>query len=138
MFKHIMVPIDLKHITELEKALNVAHDLAKHYQAAVCYVSVTSTAPNDIAHTPEEYQTKLQTLADREGKSHQQSVSARVFTSNDPVADVDDRLVQAIEETGADLVVMATHLPRTLDAVMPAHGGKVATHTDASVLLVRP
>ncbi len=51
---------------------------------------------------------------------------------------MDDTLVQAVEDVGADLVVMATHLPKHLDAIMPANGSKVASHTEASIMLVRP
>lgn len=36
------------------------------------------------------------------------------------------------------LDVVAAHFPRHLDIVMPSHGGKLATHTDASVFLIRP
>jgi nucleotide-binding universal stress UspA family protein len=61
-----------------------------------------------------------------------------VILSPDPVADLDETIIAAIREIGADLVVMGTHLPRHLDAVMPSHGGRIATHTKASVFLVRP
>jgi nucleotide-binding universal stress UspA family protein len=54
------------------------------------------------------------------------------------VADLNDVLVQAVKDTGADLLVMATHLPHHIDAVLPSHGGEIATHTDISVFLVRP
>ena len=55
-----------------------------------------------------------------------------------PISDLDDDLIKAIDEVGADLVVMPTHPPKHVDVIMPSHGGKVATHTKASVFLVRP
>ena len=41
MFKKIMVPVDLAHLPALQKALDVAADMARHYDAALCYVGVT-------------------------------------------------------------------------------------------------
>ena len=138
MYRKIMVPVDLAHVEAIRPALQAAADLANHYGSDICYVSVTSTSPTSVAHTPEEYETKLEAFAKEQAAQHGRNVSAQVLTSNDPAADLDNKLIHAIDSVGADLVVMATHLPRKLDAIMPAHGGKVATHTDASIFLVRP
>lgn len=138
MFKKIMVPVDLAHLDALHKSLTVAADLARHYGASLCYVSVTSSQPGTVARTPEEYQQKLQAFAQSHAPDTAKPPTVRVYNSPDPIADMDDILEQAIIELGADLVVMATHLPRHLDAIMPANGSKVASHTRASVMLVRP
>jgi universal stress protein F len=138
MYEKIMVPVDLAHLDALGQSLQVAADIARHYGAEVCYVSVTANTPGPVARTPEDYESKLAAFAQEQHALHGQPASSRVFISHDPVADLDDVLVRAIRAVGADLVVMATHLPRRLDAVMPSNGGKVATHTSASVFLVRP
>ena len=138
MFKKIMVPVDLAHLDLIEPSLQVVADQARHYGAEVCYVAVTATTPGPVAHTPEEYQQKLEAFAKKRAEVHGQAVTARVITSPDPVADLDDVLIDAIDEVGADLVIMATHPPRHLDVVIPSHGGKLATHTTVSVFLVRP
>lgn len=138
MFKHIMVPVDLAHIEVLEPSLDVVADMAKHYDARITYVGVTSNTPNSVARTPDEYEQKLTAFAQKRHAVHGQPVAAKVYSSTDPVANIDDILVKSIEELEVNLVIMATHLPKKLDAVMPSHGGKVATHTDASVFLVRP
>lgn len=138
MFKKIMVPVDLAHFAVIEPSLRVVADQARHYQAEVCYVAVTATTPSSVAHTPEEYQQKLEAFAQERAKHHGQPVSARVFTCPDPIADLDDVLIKAIDEVGADLVVMPTHPPKHLDVIIPSHGGKVASHTKASIFLVRP
>ncbi|MDZ7749764.1 MAG: 3'-5' exonuclease [Halofilum sp. (in: g-proteobacteria)] len=112
MFKKILVPVDLAHKDAIEPALTAASDLARHHGAEVCYIGVTATTPGSVARTPEEYQQKLDAFAQEQSDQHHgQTVSARAITSPDPVADLDDVLLQAIEDTGADLVVMATHLP---------------------------
>ena len=47
------------------------------------------------------------------------------------------RTVEAVHETGADLVVMASHIPGIADAIWPSHGGRLASHADVSVFVVR-
>jgi len=138
MFKKIMVPVDLAHLQALEKSLTAAADLARHYNAALCYVGVTTSQPSAVARTPEEYREKLQAFAREHAPDNEHAPAAHVYNSHDPVTDLDDILVQAIEDLNADLVVMGTHLPTHLDAIMPANGSKIAAHTEASVFLVRP
>lgn len=138
MYRKIMVPVDLAHIELIEPALETVADLARHYKAEVCYVGITSSAPGSVAHTPKEFGEKLDAFAQKRHRVHGQPVSTHTVVSPDPIADIDDRLIRAIDEVGADLVVMPTHPPSHLDVIMPSHGGKVAKHTDASVFLVRP
>lgn len=137
MYHRIMVPIDLAHVDALEPALQVAGDIARLYEAKVWYVSVTANTPGPVARTPADYEKKLTAFAMQQGVEHGQQFESRVLISHDPVADLEDLLVEAIADIGADLVVMQTHLPRKLDALLPAHGGKVATRAPVSVLLVR-
>ncbi|MCK8515054.1 universal stress protein [Methylonatrum kenyense] len=138
MFRKIMVPVDLAHIQTIEPSLEVVADLARHYDAEVCYVGVTSSMPGLVARTPEEFGQKLEAFAQKRHRVHGQPVSSHYIVSTDPIAEVDDRLVRAVDEVGADLVIMPTHAPRNLDIIMPSHGGKLAKRTDVSVFLVRP
>ncbi|HEY9201840.1 MAG TPA: universal stress protein [Gammaproteobacteria bacterium] len=138
MFSKIMVPVDLAHLDALQKPLAVATDMANHYKAALCYVGVTTSQPSSVAHNPEEYESKLMAFAHEHAPDNGQPPSAAVYISHDPVADLDDILIQAIEDVQADLVVMGTHLPQHIDAIMPANGSKVAAHSRVSVFLVRP
>lgn len=138
MFKRIMVPVDLAHLSIIEPSLEAAADMASFYKAEVCYVGVTAITPGSVARTPEEYATKLEAFAQERGRVHGQSVSSKMLQRVDPTADLIDTLVEAIDTVGADLVVMPTHAPRNLDIVMPANGSQLAAKTDASVFLVRP
>lgn len=138
MYRKIMVPVDLAHLDVIEPALAQVADLARHYGAEVCYVGVTANTPGSVARTPAEYQQKLEAFANEQAKVHGQAVSAKTISSPDPIADLDDELIRAIDDVGADLVVMPTHPPKHLDVIMPSHGGKVATHTKASIFLIRP
>lgn len=138
MYSKIMVPVDLAHLEALERSLQIAADMARHYDAEVCYVSVTANTPGPVARTPDEYERKLKAFASEQASQHGQPTSARVLISHDPTADLEKILVKTADEIGADLVLMATHLPHKVDAIMPSHGDKVAKHSDVSVFLVRP
>ncbi|WP_372610793.1 universal stress protein [Halomonas sp.] len=138
MYRKIMVPVDLAHLDVIEPALEKVADLARHYDAEVCYVGVTSNAPSSVARTPQEYAQKLEAFAKERAEAHGQPVSTKTINSPDVIADLDDLLIKAIDDVEADLVVMPTHPPKHLDVVIPSHGGKVATHTKASIFLIRP
>lgn len=46
-------------------------------------------------------------------------------------------ILKAVADTGADLVVMASHSPRMIDWLLPSHGGHVAEHAAVSIFVVR-
>lgn len=137
MYKLIMVPVDLEHEANLGRALSCAADLARIHNSKVCYVGATTPAPSKLGHTPAEYEEKLAGFAERQAKQYGHSASHKVMIAHDPTTDIDDVLLTAVEETGADLVVMATHKPGIGDYFWPSNGGRVAAHSDASVFLVR-
>lgn len=137
MFSNIMVPVDLAHTGDLRRALECAGDLARHYGATLTYVGVTAAAPSATAHDPKEFQQKLDAFATEQGASFGVGAKAHTVISHDPRTDLDDALVRATKETGADLVVMASHLPALTDYIWPSNGGKVAAHAACTVMVVR-
>lgn len=137
MYSKIMVPVDLAHKGDLDKALKTAADLAQHYKIPVCYVGVTPATASSVAHNPQEFEKKLEAFAEDEAKKHGHDASSKAYTSHDPTVDVDDTLLKAVKDVGADLVVMASHAPSVIDYVWPSNGGKMAEHAKASVLVVR-
>lgn len=137
MFKKIMAPVDLAHQGDLQKALKCAADLARHYSAEVVYVGVTAATPSATAHNPEEFQSKLDSFVQGQADTHGIKASSDMVVSHDPTSDVDDALLRAVGDTGADLVVMASHVPNVLDYIWPSNGGKLAEHAACSVLVVR-
>lgn len=137
MFRHIMVPVDLAHEERLGHALSVAADLASHWGAKVTYVGVGTTTPGALAHTPQEYASKLAAFAKAQAVAHGIEAGAHPTIAHDPTTEVDDALLRVVDEVGADLVVMQSHIPGLLDYVWPSNGGKIAGHASASVLVVR-
>lgn len=138
MYRKMLVPVDLAHLDSLERALKVASDLGKHYETEICYLSVTQSAPSSVAKSPEEYEEKLEAFAKEQAKTHGRPVSVKVIRSADPAVELDDKLIHAIDDLGADLVVMGTHHHGKHDIIMPSNGSHVAKETDASIFLVRP
>jgi nucleotide-binding universal stress UspA family protein len=137
VYKKIMIPIDLEHVEQLGKALETAADLANNYNIVACYVGVTAPSPSAIAANPKEFATKLEEFARRQSAAHGHATEARAYTSHDPASDLDDTLLKAVDDVGADLVVMASHIPNLIDYIWPSNGGKIASHAAASVFVVR-
>ncbi len=138
MFKRIMVPVDLAHLDGQDRALGSAADIAKLYGAPIVYVGVTSSAPSKLAHNPEEYGQKLDAFASKEGEKHGVQTSGHTAIAHDPTTEIDDALLSAVDDTGADLVVMASHVPNVVDHIWPSNGGKLTEHAKCSVMVVRP
>jgi nucleotide-binding universal stress UspA family protein len=138
MYHKIMIPVDLAHVERLEKALKTGADLAKLYDIEVCYIGVSSKAPSEVAHNPAEFTAKMQQFgkaqADKYGLS---KVSSAAYFSHDPAIDLDDTLLKAAKENGADLVVMASHVPGLAEHLFASNAGAFASDSDASVLVVR-
>lgn len=137
MFSRIMVPVDLAHLPDLERALTCAADLAKHYGARVTYVGVTAATPGAMGHNPKEYEAKLSDFAQEQAKSQGIETHEYTVVSHDPTTDLDDALLRAVKETDADLVVMQSHMPNVMDYIWPSNGGKIAEHAKCSVMVVR-
>lgn len=138
MYTHIMIPVDLAHAGKLSKALRTGADLARHYGAKVTYVGVTAPTPGPLGHNPKEYGDRLAAFAEAERATHGHEVAAHAVVAHDPTTDLDDALLRTVDQIGADLVVMASHIPGLADYLWPSNGGKIAGHSRASVFVVRP
>ncbi len=137
MFSHILVPVDLLHLRALDRALDVAAEEARRHKAHVTYASVSISAPSRVASGPEDFTSKLERFAAEQSRRHAIDASAQPLFSPDPSTDVDDTLLKAIDDLGADLVIMASHRPGLAEYFWPSNGGKIASHSKASVFLVR-
>lgn len=137
MYSTIMVPVDLMHVERLGKALDTAADLARHYGTSVCYVGVTPETPSEVAHTPQEFAGKLDAFAAEQSKKYGLEARSLALASHDPTVDLDKTLLKAVRQSGADLVVMASHVPGFADHVFASNAGVVASHAEVSVFVIR-
>ncbi|MFO8142520.1 MAG: universal stress protein [Marinobacter sp.] len=139
MYKRILVPVDLAHLDTMPKTLDTAIDMAKHYQASLCYVTVTNSTPGAAAHNPKELAEKLAKFAEEQGQAHDIQTETHVLESVDTAVELDDKLLKAIKDTGADLVIMASHAPGLGDKLhlIRSNGAQIVKHSDVSVFVVR-
>ncbi|NNG04624.1 MAG: universal stress protein [Inquilinus sp.] len=137
MYKKIMVPVDLTHIEKLQKAIDTATDLAKHYGLPVCFVGVTAEPPTEVAHTPEEYEEKLRAFGAAQSAAHGLAIETAAYPSHDPAVELNKTLIKAAEDKGADLIVMASHVPGLAEHMFTSHAGAVASHAKISVFVIR-
>ena len=137
MYRKIMVPIDLAHAGSLDKAIDTASDLAKHYGIPIRFVGVTAETPTEVAHTPEEFADKLAKFAAAEAEKHGLEIDSKAYPSHDPTVDLDNTLLTAADEIGADLIVVGSHIPGFREHIFASHAGTLASHAEVSVFVVR-
>lgn len=139
MFKRIMVPVVLQHVDRMERTLRVAADLACEYQASITYVAVAGKVPSAIASTPEKFAAELDLFAREQGDQAGIRTASLAVLSNDPGADLEARLLEAVKSTDSDLVVMGSHPPGVADVLhlIGSHSAWLVRHTDVSVFVVR-
>lgn len=139
MFKRIMVPVALQHVDRMRRTLNIAADLARQYDATIHFVAVSGTVPNAIARTPEKFAAELDLFAREQGDEAGVDSDSLALITNDPAAELDARLLEAVEKTEADLVVMGSHPPGVADVLhlIGSHSAWLVRHSDVSVFVVR-
>jgi nucleotide-binding universal stress UspA family protein len=138
MYRRIMVPVDLAHVERLDKAITTATDLAKHYDIPICFVGVTAETPTEVAHTPGEFAEKLRAFGAAQSKRHNGlEIETAAYPSHDPAVDLDKTLIAAAKDKGADLIVMASHVPGLPEHIFASNAGAVAAHSGISVFVVR-
>ena len=137
MFETIMLPVDLQHEPAQARALDAAAGLARQHGARVVCVGVTGNRSGAAAPNPAAFAAALRRYAEEAGARHGIETEARAYVSHDPAADLDARLLRAVVETGADLIVMASHRPEAVDRHWPSHGGAIAARAPVSVMVVR-
>lgn len=139
MYARIMVPVDLQHLEAMHKALTTAADLARAYGASLWYVAVTGKVPNPAASSPERFAARLEEFADQQRRDLGLEVHARTVSSVDVTAELDHILLAVAREIGADLIVMASHVPGVADRVhlIGSNAAYVVRHAHASVFVVR-
>jgi len=132
-----MVPVDLGHESNLEKAVKVAADIGKLYSASVCLVGVSASAPSQVACSEDVFKEKLAQYAETKSLEHGLQFDFKAVHSNDPAVELDDALAETGEKLGVDLVVMASHVPRFMDHFFKPNASHLLAHTSISVFIVR-
>ena len=125
MFKHIMVPVDMAHEENMDRAAKAAADLAKLYDAKLTMVSISGGPLAGKEHSSKTEPQLVEEYAKEQAQKHDVKIGTHTLDSHDMSVEVDRKLLDGIEQMNADLVVMATHQPGWLDYLVNSHGGRV-------------
>lgn len=136
-YHKIMVPVDLGHLASLGKALGTAAELARSYRIPVCYVSVAPGPAPLTAEQADEFREALDSFALDQAERHGFEATASAVIPEDDSPDVREALMRALEESGADLVVMASHIPDVDDRIFASNAAYVAASASVTVMVVR-
>ena len=137
MFHRVMIPTDLAHTEKLTKAITLAGELAQQHGAEIVYVGVTASAPSAIAHSEQEFAEKLDAFAEGQKKTFKVPVATRTINCHDPAVELHPALIDASQTIGADVIVMASHVPGMREHFLSSNAGYVASHAPISVFVVR-
>ena len=137
MFTTLMIPVDLAHTDQMEKAVTVAADLAELYSAKAHLVGVTMSGPTSIATGEKEFTQKLESFARWCSEEHGVAFAPVVKLSHDLTIDLDAVLMRAAKDLEADLIVMASHTPGLAEHLFASNAGYLASHMDTSVMVIR-
>jgi nucleotide-binding universal stress UspA family protein len=137
MLEKIMVPVDLAHLDGLHKALGLAAEMAKSHDAEVVYVGVYSSLPEAGGPTPDKFPEALKAFANEQAGKHGIKAAGYPVFSHDTTAELTSLLLDAAEDTGADTIVMASHIPGWIEHIFHSNAGYIASHATISVFVVR-
>jgi len=142
MFKTILVTIDLNHKESWSHALPMAVDMARMSGGALHAIVVVPDFGEPIvsSHFPKGYRADM--LAKAKGELAQlleTQVPADVpVTQHVSTGSVHEKILGAIESTGADLVIMASHAPdRVREFLVGSQADRVVRRSPISVLVAR-
>ena len=140
MYQKILVPVDLAHADKIEKSLRAAAGLARLWNAQIRYVAVHGSGPDRVAPSPEKFAAELDMFAREQAATHDvEQYETSIVKSVDVAVELDDKLLAEIEASGADLVVMASHVPGVSDRLhlLSSNAAKIVRHSSVSVFVVR-
>ena len=134
MYKTILVPIDLGHLDQGSKMLGIARQIGGEGSRVVAlYVTadipgfVAAELPNDLLKKNLiRSRDELRALADKTG-------AEPVIRSGHPST----KILECVEEIGADLIVMASHRPGLQDYFLGSTAARVVRHAPCAVFVDR-
>lgn len=128
---HILVPVDTEAADVSRKALTRAVALARAEGARLTLLSVVPAWREDLSEVPATVDAALDAIIAEFAPGLATGKVVKVGGS------ISGRIIQAVAETGADMVIMASHDPRLSDFLIGSNAAHVALHVPVSVMVVR-
>ncbi len=138
MYSRILVPVDIDHADKLDKALELAAQTAKDHDATVIYVGVVDAVPTTSKQTEgSKVRAVLDEFAAEQAHRYGIKVADHVELRGDLHLNIGAEVIAAAEKTGADLIIMASHVPGLKEHIFASNAGYVASHAPMSVYVIR-
>ncbi|QMU58376.1 MAG: universal stress protein [Boseongicola sp.] len=137
MFKNVMVPVDLNHLEQLGKAIELAAMHTKHGGGSLHLVHVGAAEPGQYGKISADRLQQLENFSAEVATRFHVPVNPQALASDEQATDLDELLLIAVDLTKADLVVVASHVPTFGDFLTGSHGAHLAEHSQVSVFVVR-
>lgn len=142
MFKTILVTIDLNHKESWLHALPMAVDMARLSGGAVHAIVVVPDfgEPLVAGYFPKDFRKNVLTKAQNDLAQllEEQVPSDISVTPHVEIGTIHVKILEAIEKTEADLVVMASHAPdRIREFLVGSQADRVVRRSPVSVLVAR-
>lgn len=139
MYSSILVAVDLDEPSSWKRAIPTALALRRCFDAKIAFGYVVPASllaleaqwsSLSVRRILDDNRTRLMALADEwaEGVDVEKHVTS---------GSVYDGILQVAEQTGADLIVLASHRPQMMDYLLGANAARVVRHARCSVMVVR-
>ena len=141
MFKNILLAVDLNHLESQGKAVETA---IRYVQAFDCQLHVLTIVPGFglpvvAAHFPEDFEEKALASAKKALHGFIKQALPKGIAVHEMVGHgtIYDEILNAAEELGVDLIILASHRPEMRDYLIGSNASRVIRHANCSVLVVR-
>jgi nucleotide-binding universal stress UspA family protein len=140
MFKTILVPVDLGEVEAAQPALEKAVELAASSEGSVRLVYVRSIVPvTYMEFMPPAFDQEQQDEAEKKlaKLAAQVKLPAERVSAVVRLGSVYSEVLDEVEKTGADLVVIGSHRPSMATYLLGSNASTIVRHAKCSVLVVR-
>jgi len=136
MFKKILLPVDVAHLEEGQKTLDVALHLTSP-DAEIIMLYVMEDIPNwtDIRLPPNFKENSMQSA--RQALESIAKTTDRAIRIEVRAGHAYSTILKEAEAMQVDLIILASHKPGLKDYFIGSNTSKVVNHADCSVVVVR-
>ncbi|MEO1090061.1 MAG: universal stress protein [Pseudomonadota bacterium] len=142
MYRSILLPVDLEAATGKRRALNVAVDLAAHWQAKLHVMTVVPDFGMSIVGSFFDDGFADRVAADVVGKLEafvDEHVPAGLAVTREVArGSIYDGVLRAAVQRSCDCIVIGSHRPALQDYLLGPNAARVVRHAKCSVVVVRP
>lgn len=139
MFTSVLVPLDLAQPSSWERALPVAHDMAKANKASLSVVTVLPETKLlfEFVQLPFQLEEAVTRARGRLTAIIGATLPGVNVHQDVRVGSVAHEILEAGRGIGADLIVMQSHRPEMRDYLLGSNAAQVVRHARCAVLVLR-